>query len=283
MSGDAVFEVEGLGFRYGGARREAVSGVGFRVHPGELFGILGPNGSGKSTLLRLLLGILPSRSGAVRVLGRPLASWSRRELARRVGVVPQHEEVAFPLSVRELVAMGRYPHLGPWRSETSEDREAIRRALGRCDLEDVAGRPLSTLSGGELQLARLARALAQVPELLVLDEPTASLDLRHGMEIFGLLRDLAGPDGTTVVLVTHDLNAASRFADRLLLLERGRPAACGTPREVLVRETVERVYGWPVRVTRHPGPGPDEGAPQVVPLAPAAVHAAHPSPRGRHA
>ncbi|MDP2480858.1 MAG: ABC transporter ATP-binding protein [Candidatus Palauibacterales bacterium] len=280
MNGEAVFEVEGLGFRYGGASREAVSGVGFRVHPGELFGILGPNGSGKSTLLRLLLGILPPRSGAVRVLGRPLASWSRRELARRVGVVPQHEEVAFPLSVREMVAMGRYPHLGPWRSETSEDREAIGRALGRCDLEDVAGRPLSTLSGGELQLARLARALAQVPELLVLDEPTASLDLRHGMEIFGLLRDLAGPDGTTVVLVTHDLNAASRFADRLLLLERGRPAACGRPHQVLVRETVERVYGWPVRVTRHPGPGPDEGAPQVVPLAPA-TQAADPSARGR--
>lgn len=270
MSDDPVFEAEGLCFRYGGTRRDAVSQVGFRVRPGELFGILGPNGSGKSTLLRLLLGILPPRAGAVKVLGRPLASWSRRELARRVGVVPQHEAAAFPLTVREMVAMGRYPHLGPWRAESAEDRDAIGRALARCDLTDVAGRSLSTLSGGELQLARLARALAQVPELLVLDEPTASLDLRHGMEIFGLLRDLAGPGRTTIVLVTHDLNAASRFADRLLLLEHGRPAACGTPREVLVRDTIERVYGWPVRVTGHPGPGPDEGAPQIVPLAPGA-------------
>jgi iron complex transport system ATP-binding protein len=264
---DAALEASDLGFRYRGAVRSAVSGVGFAVRPGELFGILGPNGSGKSTLLRLLLGALRPEAGGARVLGRPVDAWSPRSLARRVGVVPQHEEVAFPLSVRELVAMGRYPHLGPWRAEGDADRAAIDEALARCDLVEVAERPLSTLSGGELQLARLARALAQRPEVLVLDEPTVSLDIRHTMELLGLLRSLAGPGATTVVVVTHDLNAASRFADRLLLLERGRLAALGTPRHVVVQETIERVYGWPVRVTSHPGPGPDTGAPQVVPLA----------------
>ncbi len=277
--GRTVFEVEELGFRYPGADGPAVTGVGFVVHAGELFGVLGPNGSGKSTLLRLLLGVLRPDTGRVRVLGRTPADWGPREMARRIGVVPQHEEIAFPLSVREMVAMGRYPHLGAWRAEGPEDRRAIRAALERCDLLEVAGRRLSTLSGGELQLARLARALAQVPEVLVLDEPTASLDIRHRMELFGLLRDLAGPGKTTVIVVTHDLNAASRFADRLLLLDHGRAAARGEPSEVLVRSTVERVYGWPVRVTSHPGPGPDTGAPQVVPLAAGVRPVTAPPPR----
>lgn len=266
-TGGPALAVQGLAFRYPRAPRPTLDDVSFTVAPGELFGVLGPNGSGKSTLLRLLLGALGAEAGRIRILGRELGTWGRRELARRVAVVPQHEEIAFPLSVEELVAMGRYPHLGPWRAEGPGDRRAVREALERCDLAAIADRPVSTLSGGELQLGRLARALAQEPEVLVLDEPTVSLDLRHRMEIFGLLRELAGPEGTTVVLVTHDLNAASRFADRLLLLAGGRQAAVGTPAEVLERETIERVYDWPVRVTRHPGPGRDAGAPQVTALA----------------
>jgi iron complex transport system ATP-binding protein len=242
-----------------------VDGVDLEVGRGELHGVLGPNGSGKSTLLRLLLGAREPDGGSVRFAGRPLDAWGRRELARRVGVVPQEEQAAFPLSVREMVGMGRYPHLGSWRSEGPGDRRAVEGAMERCDLEGLADRPVSTLSGGERQLARVARALAQEPEALVLDEPTVSLDIRHEMEIFRLLRRLAD-DGVAVLLVTHNLNAAARVADRLLLLDGGRAAATGAPREVLTRETVERVYGWPVEVTRHPGPGPDAGAPQVVPL-----------------
>jgi iron complex transport system ATP-binding protein len=242
-----------------------VDGVTLEVPAGACTAVLGPNGSGKSTLLRLLLGVLRPDSGSVVFQDRPVGEWGREEMARAVGVVPQGEETVFPVTVRELVAMGRYPHLGPWRRERDTDRQAVERAMRRCDVLAFAGRPLSTLSGGEKQRARLARALAQEPAALALDEPTAALDVSHEMAMFELLRDLARA-GTTVLLVTHNLNLAARYAGRLVLMDRGRVAAQGSPAEVLTRETVERVYGWPVRVVPHPGPGPDEGAPQVVPL-----------------
>lgn len=261
-----VLAASGLRFRYPEAPRPAVDEVDLTVPEGTLVGVIGPNGSGKSTLVKLLLGALEPDRGGIRVLGRDLPSWRRRELARRVGVVPQNESVTFPVSVREFVAMGRYPHLGPWRTERPGDRRAVARALERCDVDGLAGRTFSTLSGGERQLARVARALAQEPDLLVLDEPTVSLDVRHEMEIYELLRELVG-EGTTVLLVTHNLNAASRYANRLLLLHEGRARAEGPPRDVLTRGTVEDVYRWPVRIVPHPGPGPDEGAPQVVALA----------------
>jgi len=264
---DPLLRAEGLDFRYPAASRRAVHDVSLGVRAGRLQAVIGPNGSGKSTLLKLLLGVLAADAGQVSYRGRPLESWERAELARRVGVVPQREEVTFPLTVREYAGMGRYPHLGPWRTVREEDRRAVDRALERCDLASLAGRAFDTLSGGERQLARVARALAQEPELLVLDEPTASLDLRHRMEIFLLLRDLVREDGAAVLLVTHDLNGAARTADRLLLLAEGEVAAEGPPRDVLTRERVERVYGWPVHVAGHPGPGPERGAPQIVPLA----------------
>lgn len=261
-----LLSASGLRYRYPDAPRPAVDGVDLSVPQGTLFGVIGPNGSGKSTLVKLLLGALEPARGEVRLLGRRLSSWRRRELARRVGVVPQSEAVTFPVSVREFVGMGRYPHLGAWQAPRGDDRRAVDRALERCDVRDLADRSFATLSGGERQLARVARALAQEPDLLVLDEPTVSLDVRHEMEIYELLRRLAGA-GTTVLLVTHNLNAASRYADRLLLLQAGRSRAEGPPREVLTREIVEDVYGWSVRVVPHPGPGPDRGAPQVIALA----------------
>lgn len=267
MTAPPLLAAAGLSFTYPGGDRPAVRNVDLELRRGELLAVIGPNGSGKSTLVKLLLGTLDAEAGEVRHDGRPLEDWGRRALARRVGVVPQQERVTFPVTVREFVAMGRYPHLGAWRSERAEDRHAVRRAMDRCDVADLASRPFSHLSGGEQQLARLARALAQQPEVLVLDEPTVSLDVRHEMEIFELLRDLAGGEALTVLLVTHNLNAAARYADRLVLLDEGRPAAEGSPADVLTRETVERVYRWPVRVTPLPGPGPDAGAPQVIPLA----------------
>jgi iron complex transport system ATP-binding protein len=266
-SAPPVFGVHDLGYRYPGAPHPALAEISFTVAPGTVHGIIGPNGSGKSTLLRLLLGALAPGSGTVSYEGRPLGSWSRRELARAVGVVPQREEVAFPLTVRQLVAMGRYPHLRTWQREGAADRRAIDHALHRCDGAHLRDRPLGTLSGGELQRVLVARALAQEPRTLVLDEPTAALDIRHEMAIFELLATLAAQDGVTVVVVTHNLNLAARYADRLLLLDRGRNARAGTAAEVMDRETLERVYGWPLLVARHPGPGPDTGAPQVVSLA----------------
>jgi len=259
------WRVAGLGFRYDGADRDAVDGVSLEVPAGACTAVLGPNGSGKSTLLRLLLGTLPPRSGTVEFGGRPVPAWSRPEMAKVVGVVSQGEDEVFPLSVREMVAMGRYPHLGAWRREGESDRRAIAEAMRRCDVAQFADRPVSTLSGGERQRARIARALAQEPDTLALDEPTVALDIRHEMAIFELLRDL-GRTGVTVLLVTHNLNLAARYADRLVVLDGGRLAAEGAPADVLTRGLVERVWGWPVHVVPHPGPGADAGAPQVVPL-----------------
>lgn len=254
-----------LSFAYQGAPRPAVDAVTLDVPAGAFTAVLGPNGSGKSTLLRLLLGVARPGSGEVSFEGRAVADWPRAELARAVGVVPQQEEMPFPLSVRELVAMGRYPHLGPWRAEGAPDRAAIAAALARCDVADLAARPVSTLSGGERQRARIARALAQQPRALALDEPTMALDIRHEMAIFELLRELVG-EGVTVLVVTHNLNLAARYADHVVLLHGGRVAAAGSGADVFRRELLERVYAWPLQVGRHPGPGADEGAPQVVPL-----------------
>lgn len=257
---------DSLVFGYPGATAPAVDGVSLDLGAAPCTAVLGPNGSGKSTLLRLLLGVLDPESGSVRFGDRVIGSWPRRALARRIGVVPQQEEFSLPITVRELVAMGRYPHLGALRGGGAADRRAVDAALERCDVTHLAGREVATLSGGERQRARLARALAQEPRILALDEPTAALDVRHEMAIFELLRDLAG-GGVTVVLVTHNLNLASRYADRLVLLDRGAVAAEGSAATVLRRDLLERVYAWPLRVFAHSGPGHDAGAPQVVPIA----------------
>jgi len=261
-----VFRVRGVDHVYPGQEIPALSEVELFFPRGEITGILGPNGSGKSTLLKVLLGSLAPTRGAVEWEGRPLPSVSRLEMARRVGVVPQAEELAFPVNVRDFVAMGRYPHLGPWRSEREVDRAAIHHALERCGVERFATRGMNTLSGGEMQRARIARALAQEPDTLVLDEPTAALDIRHEMGIFDLLSTLARRDGVTVILVTHHLNLAARYSNGLVLLACGRCVRSGPPAEVIQKELLESVYGWPLVVTPHPGPGPDRGAPQVIPL-----------------
>ncbi|MBA4156195.1 MAG: ABC transporter ATP-binding protein [Gemmatimonadetes bacterium] len=262
----AAWEADSVVFRYPGAEHPAVDGVSLRVREGACTAVLGPNGSGKSTLLRLLLGTLRPDAGEVRFRGRVVRAWPRRQIARLVGVVPQGEEEVFPMSVREMVSMGRYPHLGAWRQESEADRRAISHALQRCDVVPFRDRLVSTLSGGERQRVRVARALAQEPEALALDEPTTALDIRHEMAIFELLRDF-GRGGVTVLIVTHNLNLAARYADRLILMDAGRVVADGTPADVLTRQRVEQVYGWPVRIVPHPGPGPDAGVPQVVPLA----------------
>lgn len=264
--GGLAFEARDLRFLYPGLSRPALEGVSLRVGAGRLYAIIGPNGSGKSTLLKLLLGAMTPAGGAVSYRGKPLRDWNRRSLAQRIGVVPQGEEQAFPLTVREMVAMGRYPHLGILGRAGLTDRRAIDDALERCDITELSQRPLSRLSGGERQRVLVARALAQRPEALVLDEPTVSLDIRHEMSIFELLSQLTRRDGVTVVLVTHNLNLAARYADRLLLLDQGRAVAEGRPGEVLTEKIVERVYSWPVVVSPHPGPGPDKGAPQILPL-----------------
>jgi iron complex transport system ATP-binding protein len=256
-----VFEADALTVVYPGASAPALDRVDMGVMPGTLYAVLGPNGSGKSTLMRTLLGAIRPSGGRALVSGREVAGWSRRDLARHVGAVAQSESIAFPLTVRELVGMGRYPHLGPLGGERREDREAVDAALERCDVAHLRDRDVGTLSGGELQRVRIARALAQVPSALALDEPTSSLDIRHEMSILKLLRDSVD-QGMTVLLVTHHLDLAGRFADRMLLLHGGRVAAEGTPGEVLRSDVLTRVYGWPVEV----GDDPVSGSPRITPL-----------------
>lgn len=255
------FETRDLVVRYPAAPKPALDGVTMAVPDGTLYAVLGPNGSGKSTLMKALLGSVPTNDGQALVDGKAAAEWSRREMATTVGVVSQGETVAFPLTVQEMVGMGRYPHLSALGAERDEDRAAVARALTQCDVNELVARDVGTLSGGERQRVRIARALAQEPTALVLDEPTASLDIHHEMAILELLRDFADR-GMTVLLVTHGLDLAARFADRVLLLSQGRVAAEGVPEDVLRADVLEEVYRWPVAVQQDP----TTGTPRVTPL-----------------
>jgi iron complex transport system ATP-binding protein len=259
MDQNVILGLEGLTYRYPGAARDALADLTLSVRPGEFHAVLGPNGSGKTTLVRVALGLVPPAAGRALVEGREAATMPRAELARVAAVVTQREEATFPQRVRDAVALGRYPHLSPWGGERDADRAAIDRALAAVDATELATRWVGTLSGGEYQRVRLARALAQEPRLLVLDEPTTSLDLRHEMELFERARELVDRAGLAVLLITHHVNLAARYADHLVVLSHGRTAAQGTPQAVLTRATVERVFGWPVSVESF------DGAPQIIP------------------
>ena len=255
------FETTDLVIKYPGQNRPALNGVNMSAPSGNFYAVLGPNGSGKSTLMKGLLGIAKADQGRVLIAERNVSNWDRKALARVIGVVSQSETVSFPITVREMVGMGRYPHLGPLEGEGSEDKVAVHEALEVCDVTHLVNRDLSTLSGGELQRVRIARALAQEPMALILDEPTSSLDIKHAMEILELLKQSVA-SGLTVILTTHGLDLAARFSDRMLLLSEGQVAAEGTPDEVVNEETLADVYGWPVKVEWEP----TTGSPRVTPL-----------------
>ena len=255
----------GLTYTHPRAVEAAVRDISVSVEPGRLLAVAGPNGAGKTTLLRLLSGSLTPHRGEVLLADQLLGELSDRERARAIAVVPQSESSPFPVTVREMVGMGRYAHLGPWERAAAHDRDVVERALERCAVAALAERQLGDLSGGERQRARIARALVQEAPILLLDEPAAGLDLRYRMDLFHLLQELCA-DGLAVLVITHDLNLAARFADRLLLLDRGEARAWGAPAEVLARDTLEAVYEWPLRLAPHPGPGSDTGAPQTIPL-----------------
>ena len=255
-----MLTLESVTYRYRGAERNALSAVSLAVRPREFHAVLGPNGSGKTTLVRVALGALTPLVGRADVIGVAASQWPRQELARVVGVVPQREDNLFPQRVRETVLLGRYPHLTLWGAERVEDHAAVDRALAACDAQHLGDRWLWTLSGGEYQRVRVARALAQEPKLLVLDEPAMSLDLKHQMELFELVRGLVDNQGLGVLMITHDLNLAARFADAVLLLESGRPVAAGAPAEVVTQQIVETVFSWPVAMQTI------DGRPQMIPL-----------------
>ncbi|MEX2151688.1 MAG: ABC transporter ATP-binding protein [Gemmatimonadaceae bacterium] len=256
-----MIEFNGVRVRYPGQSRDALDGVTLSAPRGTITAVVGPNGSGKSTLVRALLGRVKPSEGTIVLDGGDARTLSRDMVARRVAVVTQREEAAFPIAVREYVALGRLPHRGAWGRDTLADREAVDVAIKWAEVEPLQERSVHELSGGEWQRVRFARALAQGGDAFVADEPTTFLDVGHEMVVFELLGRIAR-DGRAVLLVSHQLNLVARFADRLVLLDAGRVAAAGTVDDVMRAEVLERVYQWPVVVTRDPA----VGAPALVPL-----------------
>jgi len=256
-----VIAVEDLVVTYPGGRTNAVDGVSFAGPSGQITALAGPNGSGKSTIVRALLGRVDIRTGFAKVDGDDARTLTPNAIALKMAVVPQREETTFPMRVRDYVALGRYPHLGLWRSPDASDDEAVHQSLEQAGVADLADRTTDALSGGEWQRVRIARALAQRARTLVLDEPTTFLDVAHEMAIFELLSSLAR-GGLSVLLVSHQLNLLARFADTIVLLDHGKVALSGRPNDVMKAERLESIYGWPVVITRDPA----VGAPALVPL-----------------
>jgi iron complex transport system ATP-binding protein len=228
--------------------RPVLKGVSLAVEEREFVGLIGANGSGKTTLLRSLLGLLPA-SGETRLCGELLRSLGRNEIARRATMVPQETHLDFAFTAREIVAMGRTPYLGRFKPESIADKEAIDRAMRETGILDLAERPVTELSGGERQRVHLARAFAQETRVILLDEPTANLDLTHQFEALTLVREFTRAEGAVLAAI-HDLSLAARFCDRLLLLSGGRIVAHGPPAEVITENNLARHFGLRARVWR---------------------------------
>jgi len=260
-----AYDLRGVHFCYG--RPRGLDGgwvlrdVTLQVQPGEMLGIVGPNGSGKTSLLKLLAKLAAPQSGDITLFGRHLAGLSQQETAQTVAFVPQENAQLFPFTVAETVLMGRFPHrqrsrwsLGfGW--EDQDDCRAASQSMATMDITHLAARLVTDLSGGERQRTMIARALAQMPRLLLLDEPTAFLDLQHQLDICSVLRRLRDEQGLTVVIVSHDLNLASQYCDRIAMLKDGRVCAVGTPSEVMSVERLREVYGCTVLIDAHPETG----------------------------
>ena len=247
----ACLRVEGVAFRY---PHFELAPISFEASTGEVVAIIGPNGSGKSTLLEVVSGYLKAVTGRVYLDGQELGKLSSRRRAGRVGLARQDAPLLFSFAVREFVRQGRHPHVGGL-FESPDDEHWVEWALGKTNLVALADRPITEVSGGEFQRAVLARTLAQRPRLVLLDEPTANLDIGYQIEMLRLLRDLASTEDFVAVIVTHELNLAAEFADYLLLLNGGQCLRLGTPSQVLDSELLSRVFRTPVVVDQNPSSG----------------------------
>lgn len=260
-----AYDVKSLRFRYQSKESHAAGWIlddlSFQVYEGDVLGVVGPNGSGKTSLLKVLARLMTPQQGHIDLFGQDVASLAQREVARVVGVVPQDSQQLFPFTVAETVLMGRFPHRprDRWTDgfgwESREDVAIAEEAMRTMDVVHLARRAVTDLSGGERQRTMIARALAQTPKVLLLDEPTAFLDLQHQVEIGSVLRRLNEERGLTVVFVSHDLNLVSQYCDQILLLDQGRIVRIGVPYEVIQPETLETVYRCRVLVDRHPHTG----------------------------
>jgi iron complex transport system ATP-binding protein len=257
-----MLEARNITISYGA--RVAIAAVSLSLNPGEVTAILGPNGAGKSTLLRAFNGALKPTDGKIVLDELPLETYSRRAISKRIAAVAQEAELRFPVTVLEFVLGGRYAwaSTGAWGWETPRDIEIAHAVLKETELEDLSGRIMNELSGGERQRAVLARALATEAAILLLDEPTANLDLGHQAAILALVRERCDQRGASAAVVTHDINLAAEFADRVLLLKGGRPVALGAPREVLTERLVSEVFDVKVLIDAHP----ISGVPRITPV-----------------
>lgn len=261
VSAPPLLALDRVSFAYGD--RRAVEGVSIALRPGRVLGLLGPNGSGKSTLLRLAAGLLRPDAGSVRLDGDDLAALDRRAIALRIAVVPQGAALPEGFTGWDVALAGRTPHLRPLAQPGRRDEAVARRALELTDALPLAHRRAGELSGGERQRLLLARALAQEPDALLLDEPTTHLDLPHQVALLALVRRFAVQEGLAVLGIFHDLNLAAEYCDELALLRGGRLVALGPPAEVLTAEGIAAVYGLTVPLLRHP----DSGRPAILPPA----------------
>ena len=243
-------EVKDLRYTYG--KTPVLKDLSFLVRAGDFFVIIGPNGSGKTTLMKLMSRITGLQRGEITVFGRPITDYSRRALARTIAYVPQSTPIDFPFTVTQVVLMGRSPHLGMLAFEGNNDRNLAMKAISYTGIEHLAHRKLDQLSGGERQRVFIARAICQQPRIILLDEPTASLDLAHQVRIMDLMESLKTETGVTVIMVSHDVNLAAMYGDRLLLLRDGDVVNMGSPAEVLNFQTLEDAYGCKLLVDQSP-------------------------------
>ena len=250
---DARLVLRDVSAGYGGSL--VLSGFSLEVAAGEVVALVGPNGAGKSTALRVAAGLLRSSRGTVEVEGREVGAWKRNELARHLAVVLQVQATPPLVRVRDYVALGRSPYARFLGSETSHDWRVVDDALVTAGVASLAGRRLEALSGGERQRVILARALAQEPSVLLLDEPTSNLDLKYQEIVLSLARRLAAERGLSCLVVLHDITLAAQFADRVCLLQSGRQVAIGAPRDVLAADRLSTVYDTPLTVLKHPASG----------------------------
>lgn len=247
-----IYDIHQLSFGYSG--EPVVRDIALEVEPGEFIAVVGPNGAGKSTLLKLMAGLLDNFSGSIAFMGRPIDQFSPRELARRVAVVPQETHVAFPFTVEEMVLMGRLPYRSGFVFDTAEDSAYAAEAMVRTDTRTLARRTFAELSGGERQRVVLAGALAQKPEMLLLDEPTVYLDMKHQVEFYEILEQL-NAQGMTVLAVTHDINLAARYAKRMIAVRHGGIVLDGPPDEILTPENLHEIFEISAAVVDRPGGG----------------------------
>jgi iron complex transport system ATP-binding protein len=243
-------EVKGVTLSYNHA--PVVDSVSFQLQPGELVGLIGPNGCGKSTIIKALSRVLGLRSGEIRLDGKEIKHISHSELAKVIGVVPQNPNLPETFTVMEVVLLGRNPHLGWLRSESTHDFAIARQAMEQTGVAELADRKIGELSGGEKQRVTIARVLAQQPQAILLDEPTANLDIAHQIEVLNLMKGLCHERKLAVLIALHDLNMAAQYCDRLILLKKGRLYAQGVAQQVITSDNIKEVYGAGSTVYPHP-------------------------------